>query len=79
MKDYCHYRHAHGGVSESTLVRDVETARGFLGQLQRRTKSIARATWQMWTGLCGRLPPGFRNERLPILAVRSERFSDFCT
>jgi site-specific recombinase XerD len=43
MKEYCHYRHAHGGVSESTLVRDVETARGFLGQLQRRTKSIARA------------------------------------
>ena len=43
MKEYCHYRHAHGGVSESTLVRDVETARGFLGQLQRRTKSITRA------------------------------------
>jgi len=44
MKEYCHYRRAHGGVSESTLVRDVETARGFLGQLRRGTKSIARAT-----------------------------------
>ena len=43
MKEYCHYRRAHNGVSESTLGRDVETARGFLGQLRRGTKSIARA------------------------------------
>jgi len=44
MKEYCHYRRAHNGVSESTLGRDVETACGFLRQLRRRTKSIARAT-----------------------------------
>jgi site-specific recombinase XerD len=44
MKEYCHYRRAHSGVSESTLVRDVETARGFLGQLRRGMNSIARAT-----------------------------------
>jgi integrase/recombinase XerD len=43
LKEYCHYRQAHNGVSERTLVRDVETARGFLGQLRGRTKSIARA------------------------------------
>ena len=44
MKEYWHYRRAHSGVSESTLVRDVETARGFLGQLRRGAKPIARAT-----------------------------------
>lgn len=44
LNEYCHYRRAHNGVSESTLVRDVETARGFLGQLRRQAKSIQRAT-----------------------------------
>ena len=44
LKEYCHYRRAHNGVSERTLVRDVETARGFLAQLRRGTKSIKRAT-----------------------------------
>jgi site-specific recombinase XerD len=43
LKEYCHYRRAHNGVSERTLVRDVETARGFLGQLRRGRKTIARA------------------------------------
>src|SRR5262249_42441977 len=32
VEEYCHYRRAHNGVSDGTLVRDVETARGFLGQ-----------------------------------------------
>jgi integrase/recombinase XerD len=40
LKEYCHYRRAHNGVSDRTLVRDVETAHGFLGQLRRETKSI---------------------------------------
>ena len=44
LKEYCHYRRAHNGVSERTLVRDIETARAFLEQLRRRTKSIERAT-----------------------------------
>lgn len=44
LREYCHYRRAHNGISESTLVRDVETARGFLRQLRRRTKSIDRAS-----------------------------------
>jgi len=44
MKEYCHYRRAHNGVSESTLGRDAETAWDFLGQLRLGTKSIARAT-----------------------------------
>jgi len=44
LKEYCHYRRAHNGISESTLVRDVKTARGFLRQLRRRTKSIDRAS-----------------------------------
>lgn len=26
LNEYCHYRRAHSGVSETTLVRDVETA-----------------------------------------------------
>jgi len=44
LKEYCHYRHAHNGVSERTLVRDVETARGFLEQLRRGKNTIARAS-----------------------------------
>jgi site-specific recombinase XerD len=44
LKEYCHYRRAHNGVSEGTLVRDVETARGFLGQLRGGRKSIAKST-----------------------------------
>lgn len=44
LKEYCHYRRAHSGVSDGTLVRDVETARGFLGQLRREAKPIRLAT-----------------------------------
>jgi integrase/recombinase XerD len=44
LKEYCHYRHAHSGVSERTLVRDVETARGFLEQLRLGRNTIARAS-----------------------------------
>jgi integrase/recombinase XerD len=43
LKEYCHYRRVHNGVSERTLVRDVETARGFLVQLTRGRKSIPTA------------------------------------
>jgi len=43
LKEYCAYRRAHNGVSESTLVRDIETARGFLVQLRRAQKSIEQA------------------------------------
>jgi site-specific recombinase XerD len=43
LKEYCHYRRVHNGVSERTLVRDVETARGFLVQLTRGRKSIQTA------------------------------------
>ena len=34
LEEYCHYRRAHNGVSERTLVRDVETAYGFLATAQ---------------------------------------------
>lgn len=44
LKEYCHYRRVHNGISESTLVRDVETALGFLVQLRRGRKSISQAT-----------------------------------
>jgi len=44
LREYCHYRQVHNGISKSTLVRDVETARGFLVQLRRRSKSISQAT-----------------------------------
>jgi integrase/recombinase XerD len=44
LKEYCHYRRAHNGISDSTLVRDVETARGFLGHLRRGARSIRLAT-----------------------------------
>ena len=44
LDEYCHYRQVHTGVSESTLVRDIETARGFLEQLRPDKKSIAQVT-----------------------------------
>lgn len=44
LKEYCHYRRAHNGISDRTLVRDVATARGFLGQLRRESKSIRLAS-----------------------------------
>jgi integrase/recombinase XerD len=43
LTEYCHYRRVHNGVSERTLVRDVETARGFLAQLSRGRKSVPSA------------------------------------
>jgi site-specific recombinase XerD len=44
VREYCHYRRVHNGISDSTLVRDVETARGFLKQLRRERRSIRRVT-----------------------------------
>jgi len=44
LKEYCYYRRAHNGVSERTLVRDVETAHGFLGQLRCGRKTLSQAT-----------------------------------
>ena len=44
LDEYCHYRRSHNGVSESTLIRDVDTARGFLAQLRLGRKSVERAT-----------------------------------
>jgi integrase/recombinase XerD len=44
LTEYCHYRRVHNGVSESTLGRDLETARSFLGRLRRASKTVARAT-----------------------------------
>jgi len=44
LEDYCHYRRAHNGISDRTLLRDVDTARGFLGQLSRGRKPVTSAT-----------------------------------
>ena len=44
LNEYCRYRRAHNGVAESTLLRDIETARGFLAQLRHRYKPLDRAT-----------------------------------
>jgi len=44
LSEYCHYRRAHNGISERTLVRDIETAQWFLAQLRCRKKSLQRAT-----------------------------------
>ena len=43
LKEYCHYRRAHNGVSERTLMRDVETARSFLAQLRLTGRCITQA------------------------------------
>lgn len=44
LREYCHYRRAHNGVSERTIVRDIETAQSFLERLRCRKKSLQRAT-----------------------------------
>ena len=38
LDEYRQYRQVHNGVSEGTLLRDLETAGNFLRHLQRRTK-----------------------------------------
>ena len=43
LEEYCHYRRAHNGISAGTLVRDIETARGFLAQLSRGKKPVTAA------------------------------------
>lgn len=43
LKEYCHYRRAHNGISEGTLVRDIETARGFLAQLSCERRPVSKA------------------------------------
>ena len=40
LNEYCQYRRVHNGVSENTLTRDIDTARGFLSQLRLRAKSV---------------------------------------
>ena len=44
LNEYRQYRRAHNGVSERTLISDLETARSFLMHLQRRTKSVGQMT-----------------------------------
>lgn len=44
LNEYCRYRRAHNGTAERTLVRDIETAQGFLLQLQRTERPIKRAS-----------------------------------
>ena len=44
LKEYCNYRRPHNGVSDATLMRDIETARGFLLQLRSRMKPVERTT-----------------------------------
>ncbi|PYT79608.1 MAG: integrase, partial [Acidobacteria bacterium] len=44
VSEYCKYRRLHNGVSDGTLIRDIETARGFLLQLRSRTKPVERTT-----------------------------------
>jgi hypothetical protein len=55
------------GYRSRTLVRDVdvETARGFLGELRGRTSGHL---CQTWTRLCGSLPLAFPNEPWQIPA-----------
>jgi integrase/recombinase XerD len=44
LKEYCRYRRVHTGISERTLVRDIETAQGFLLHLRRAERPIQRAS-----------------------------------
>jgi integrase/recombinase XerD len=44
LDEYCQYRRAHNGISESTLERDLETAREFMGQLPHGSKCPEQAT-----------------------------------
>jgi integrase/recombinase XerD len=44
LKEYCGYRRVHHGTSERTLVRDLETAQGFLLHLQSTERPIKHAS-----------------------------------
>jgi len=44
LEEYCQYRRNHNGIAESSLRRDLRTARGFLTILRRRRKPLKRAT-----------------------------------
>lgn len=44
LNEYCKYRRIHNGISDGTLIRDIETARTFLLQLQSRMKPVERTT-----------------------------------
>jgi len=44
VSEYCKYRRLHNGVSDGTLIRDIETARGFLLRLRSRMKPVERMT-----------------------------------
>src|SRR5437016_12414314 len=50
VSEYCKYRRLHNGVSDGTLIRDIETARGFLLRLrrseERRVGKECRSRWQ---------------------------------
>ena len=64
LEEYCHYRRAHNGVSERTLVRDVETARGFLEQLRSGRTTIARARLDRCGCVCAEAcHPSFETNR----------------
>jgi integrase/recombinase XerD len=44
LNEYRQYRRVHNGISEATLIRDLEAARSLLTHLQRKTKSVERMT-----------------------------------
>lgn len=44
LDEYCQYRRAHNGVSDRTLVRDVDTARRFIEHLRREKKQVEEST-----------------------------------
>ncbi|MGA8622797.1 MAG: tyrosine-type recombinase/integrase [Candidatus Sulfotelmatobacter sp.] len=44
LDEYCQYRQVHTGISEGTLVRDIETARSFCDQLRPDKKSVTQVT-----------------------------------
>ena len=44
LKEYSRYRRVHIGTSDRTLIRDIDTARGFLRQLQHADRPIKNAS-----------------------------------
>ena len=79
LKEYCHYRRVHNGVSERTLVRDVETARGFLGQLRCARKSIPSAALSDVDAFVQRLATRLSTRTVADVCSSLRAFLHFCS
>jgi hypothetical protein len=78
VDEYCQYRRAHSGVSERTLVRDVETARAFLEHLRRGKKLMEQVTLSDVDALVRKLAIRISARTVADTSSSLRAFSDSC-